>query len=57
MTGDLSASRRYWAEDITEPFEVVDGCLVPPASPGIGVSPLPEALKRFTTSVETIRIT
>ena len=36
---DLSASDRYWREDITEPFELdADGCLVVPDGPGLGVT-------------------
>lgn len=49
LPGDTSASSRYFAEDITEPFVLVDGHLPVPRSPGIGVEPLPEALRRFTT--------
>ncbi|MEU6775750.1 o-succinylbenzoate synthase [Streptomyces sp. NPDC046759] len=48
LPGDTSASSRYFAEDITEPFVLQDGHLPVPATPGIGVEPLPEALRRFT---------
>ncbi|MFC8516652.1 o-succinylbenzoate synthase [Streptomyces sp. NPDC057257] len=48
LPGDTSASSRYFAEDITEPFVLRDGCLVVPTTPGIGTEPLPEALRRFT---------
>ncbi|MFE9452652.1 o-succinylbenzoate synthase [Streptomyces sp. NPDC006739] len=48
LPGDTSASARYFAEDITEPFVLDDGHLAVPAGPGIGVEPLPEALRRFT---------
>jgi O-succinylbenzoate synthase len=38
LPGDLSASNRYFAEDLTDPFELDrDGCLVVPTSPGLGV--------------------
>ena len=37
LTGDLSASRRYFAHDITAPIELVDGRLAVPSGPGIGV--------------------
>ncbi|MGC9536267.1 o-succinylbenzoate synthase [Streptomyces sp. UG1] len=47
LPGDTSASGRYFAEDITEPFVLADGHLPVPRSPGIGVEPLPEALRRF----------
>ncbi|MEV8229896.1 o-succinylbenzoate synthase [Streptomyces sp. NPDC079167] len=50
LPGDTSASSRYFAEDITEPFVLQDGHLPVPRTPGIGVSPLPDALRRFTTA-------
>ncbi|MEU6145167.1 o-succinylbenzoate synthase [Streptomyces sp. NPDC047081] len=48
LPGDTSASSRYFAEDITEPFVLRDGHLPVPTTPGIGIEPLPEALRRFT---------
>ncbi|MEV6943410.1 o-succinylbenzoate synthase [Streptomyces sp. NPDC051172] len=48
LPGDTSASSRYFAEDITEPFVLKDGHLPVPTAPGIGVEPLPDALRRFT---------
>ena len=48
LPGDTSASGRYFAEDVTEPFVLVDGHLPVPRSPGIGVEPLPEVLRRCT---------
>jgi o-succinylbenzoate synthase len=55
LPGDTSASGRYYAEDICEPFVLDDGRLPVPAGPGLGVSPIPEVLERFTTSVEVCR--
>jgi O-succinylbenzoate synthase len=52
LPGDTSASRRYYREDITEPFDLEDGHLTVPAGPGLGREPLPDALAEFTTSVE-----
>ena len=38
LPGDISASRRYWKQDIVIPeFEVADGEMVVPTGPGIGV--------------------
>ena len=54
MTPDLSASRRYFARDITEPFELHDGSLDVPHSAGIGVVPLSEVLTDGTTRIETV---
>ncbi|MFC8248510.1 o-succinylbenzoate synthase [Streptomyces chartreusis] len=48
LPGDTSASNRYFAEDITEPFVLQDGHLSVPSAPGIGVDPLPDALAHFT---------
>lgn len=38
LPGDVSASARYWAEDVIEPEVTVSprGTITPPASPGIG---------------------
>jgi O-succinylbenzoate synthase len=55
LPGDTSASGRYYAEDICEPFVLDDGRLAVPSGPGLGVSPIPDVLERFTTSVETCR--
>jgi o-succinylbenzoate synthase len=55
LPGDLSASDRYFARDLTPPFVLDDGHLAVPDGPGIGVEPSPEALRDLTTSVETIR--
>ncbi len=52
LPGDTSASRRYYRQDITEPFDLEDGHLAVPAGPGLGREPLPDALAEFTTSVE-----
>ena len=54
LTGDISASARYYAEDITEPFEMVDGRLAVPTGPGLGVTVDLARLKEVTTSVETV---
>jgi O-succinylbenzoate synthase len=54
LPGDTSASSRYYEEDVTEPFVLQDGRLAVPTGPGLGVSPLPEQLDRFTVSVETV---
>lgn len=37
--GDTSASDRYWAQDVTEPFVLVDGHVAVPTEPGIGRTP------------------
>ena len=46
LPGDTSASRRYFEEDLTEPFELApDGTMGVPTGPGIGVVPVPERLR------------
>ncbi|MEV0971199.1 o-succinylbenzoate synthase [Microtetraspora glauca] len=54
LPGDTSASRRYFATDITPPFELRDGHLNVPAGPGIGVDPVQDILDEVTTSTEWI---
>ena len=49
LPGDTSASGRYYAQDITEPFVLADGQLPVPSGPGIGVDPIPEVLADLTT--------
>ena len=58
LPGDTSGSDRYFHRDITQPFVVeADGTMGVPTGPGIGVDPLPDALKKFTLQRETIRAT
>ena len=54
LPGDTSASSRYWAQDLTVPFELTDGRLAVPQGPGLGVAPLPEVLAEVTTAVEQV---
>jgi o-succinylbenzoate synthase len=55
LPGDVSASDRFYARDITAPFVLDDGHIAVPTGPGLGVDVLPDVLEEFTTSVETIR--
>ena len=55
LPGDISATARYFAEDITAPFVLEDGCLPVPDGPGTGVEILPAALARLTTMTELLR--
>jgi O-succinylbenzoate synthase len=54
LPGDISASARYYREDLTEPFVMEDGRLRVPTGPGLGVTPDPGRLADLTTSVETV---
>lgn len=49
LPGDISASRRYWDQDIVFPeFEVHDGHMAVPTGPGIGVELDTERVERIT---------
>lgn len=52
LPGDISASDRYWAADLTVPFVLDGGELAVPAGPGLGVAPVPERLAEVTTAAE-----
>lgn len=54
LPGDTSASDRYFARDITEPFVLEDGRLRVPKGPGIGVEPDLGYIDELTESVETL---
>ena len=56
LPGDLSASDRYFHEDLTAPFILDGGHLAVPSGPGIGRIPRPEVLAAATTAVEHFRI-
>ncbi|MFI5495016.1 o-succinylbenzoate synthase [Actinoplanes sp. NPDC051859] len=52
LPGDISASDRYFATDLTAPFVLEDGHLPVPAGPGLGVEPLAGVLDEVTTATE-----
>jgi O-succinylbenzoate synthase len=54
VPGDLSASSRYFANDVTEPFELRDGRISVPTGPGLGVTPRPDVLARCTIARERL---
>lgn len=47
LPGDISASSRFYREDITEPVEMHDGLVEVSDQPGIGRSPLPDRLDTY----------
>ncbi|MHB2019271.1 MAG: o-succinylbenzoate synthase [Candidatus Xenobia bacterium] len=58
LPGDISASRRYWAQDLVEPeFVVQDGTIQVPREPGIGVQVCRDRVEHFTVSAQTFRRT
>lgn len=55
LPGDISASSRYFPQDLTEPFELgPGGVMTVPTGAGLGVEPLPGPLEAAT--VETLAI-
>jgi O-succinylbenzoate synthase len=57
LPGDISASDRFYDQDITEPFVLEDGQIEVPTGPGIGVEPIQAVLEKFTVSTEWIQAT
>jgi o-succinylbenzoate synthase len=56
LPGDVSASRRYWAEDIIEPEVEVSkqGTISVPSAPGIGFRPRLERIESLTKRREVL---
>jgi O-succinylbenzoate synthase len=54
LTPDLSASSRYFATDLTEPFEMVNGEIEVPSGIGLGVTPREEVLSAPETQIQTV---
>jgi o-succinylbenzoate synthase len=55
LPGDVSASRRYWTEDIIEPEVTVSrqGTIRIPQSPGLGYAPNPQRIEAVTVRKES----
>ena len=56
LPGDVTASKRYWAEDIIEPEVIVSprGTICVPQGPGIGFEPRLDRIEKLTTRVERL---
>lgn len=56
LPGDVTASKRYWQEDIIEPEVTVssNGTIRVPAGPGIGFEPLRERIEKLTVRKERL---
>jgi O-succinylbenzoate synthase len=56
LPGDVSASRRYWTEDIIEPEVEVSkqGTIRVPSGPGIGYRPRLERIESLTKRREVL---
>nr|WP_275889313.1 o-succinylbenzoate synthase [Nakamurella flavida] len=48
LPGDVSASDRFYARDITTPFVLADGHITVPTGPGLGVAPIQDVLDAVT---------
>jgi o-succinylbenzoate synthase len=57
IPGDVSASKRYWEEDVIDPpIEVSPrGTIQVPSSPGLGYHVRRDLIERWTTEKETWR--
>jgi len=56
LPGDVTASRRYWHEDIIEPEVTVSpqGTIRVPSEPGIGFAPRLDRIEKFTVRQERL---
>lgn len=55
LPGDISATARYFTEDITAPFVLDGGHIAVPDGPGTGVEVLVDVLERLTVRREILR--
>jgi O-succinylbenzoate synthase len=55
LPGDISATARYYAQDITPAFTLEDGHIAVPTGPGTGVTVLADVLDRLTAHREVLR--
>jgi len=56
LPGDVSASKRYWAQDIIEPEVTVSaqGTITVPTAPGRGFAVLPERIEKIAVRSKTL---
>jgi o-succinylbenzoate synthase len=56
LPGDVTASKRYWHEDIIDPEVTVSsrGTIAVPQGPGIGFTPRHELIEKLTTRAERL---
>ena len=54
LPGDVSASDRYFRQDITIPFRLSGGQIAVPTGPGLGVEVLMSVVEELTTRSETV---
>lgn len=56
LPGDISATSRYFAQDIAQSFELRNGCLDAPAGAGVGAIVDHDGLEAFTVHTETMEL-
>ena len=56
LPGDVSASKRYWVEDIIDPEVIVSsrGTIAVPTAPGIGYNVKMDLIEKLTTRTEKL---
>jgi O-succinylbenzoate synthase len=56
LPGDVTASKRYWREDIIDPEVIVSsrGTIAVPQGPGIGFTPRRDLIEKLTTRTERL---
>jgi O-succinylbenzoate synthase len=56
LPGDITASRRYWTEDVIDPeVEVTpQGTILVPPGPGIGYTPRRDLIEKLTARKEIL---
>jgi O-succinylbenzoate synthase len=57
LPGDVTASKRYWTEDVIDPEVTVtpQGTIRVPQGPGIGFEPRRERIEQLTVRREVLR--
>jgi O-succinylbenzoate synthase len=55
LPGDVSATARYYTEDITAPFVLSAGTIAVPTGPGLGVDVVTASLEALTSETELIK--
>jgi O-succinylbenzoate synthase len=55
LPGDVSATARYYREDLTAPFLLTDGVIAVPTGPGLGVDVDTATLDRLTSERELLK--
>ncbi|WP_062207690.1 o-succinylbenzoate synthase [Demequina oxidasica] len=56
LPGDISASSRFYAQDITTPFVLEDGYIRVPTTPGMCEAPNLDTLSDFTKATRTVDV-